>query len=60
MLNSNLRWVPTDRGWIQDAISVEELLAARFKVVAKTDNPAQVVSPILAGQSYSMLLRKRD
>jgi len=60
VLNSNLRWVPTDRGWLQDGISVEELLAARFEVVAKVDNPAEVVSPILAGQSYSMLLRKRD
>lgn len=60
VLNSNLRWVPTDRGWVQDGISVEALLAERFEVVAKTDNPAEVVSPILAGQSYSMLLRKRD
>jgi SAM-dependent methyltransferase len=60
VLNSNLRWVPTDRGWAQDGISVEKLLAARFEVVAKSDNPAEVVSPLLAGQSYSMLLRKRD
>ena len=60
VLNSNLRWVPTGRGWAQDGISVEELLAARFEIVAKTDNPGEVVSPILAGQSYSMLLRKRD
>ena len=59
VLNSTVRWVPTDRGWVQDGISVEELLAARFEVLAKTDNPAEVVSPILAGQSYSMLLRKR-
>ena len=58
VLNSNLRWVPTDRGWVQDGICVEELLAARFEVVARTDNPAEVVSPVLAGQSYSMLLRK--
>lgn len=59
VLNSNLRLVPTDRGWVQDGISIEKLLAARFEVVAKADNPAEVVSPILAGQSYSMLLRKR-
>jgi SAM-dependent methyltransferase len=60
VLNSNLRWVPTSRGWVKDGISVEKLLAARFEMVAKTDNPSEVVSPILAGQSYSMLLRKRD
>ena len=28
--------------------------------LAKADNPAEVVSPVLTGQSYSMLLRKRD
>ena len=60
VLNSNLRWVPTDHGWAQDGISIEELLAARFEVVAKSENPAEVVSPLLAGQSYWMLLRKRD
>ena len=58
VLNSNRRWVPTDRGWVQDAVSVEELLPAKFEVLAKVDNPAEVVSPILASQSYSMLLRK--
>lgn len=60
VLNSNLRWVPTDHGWTQDGISVEKLLVARFEVVAKSDNPAEVVSPLLAGQSYWMLLRKRN
>ena len=60
VLNSNLRWVPTDRGWVHDEISVEKLLAARFEVIAKADNPAEVASPLLAAQSYSMLLRKRD
>lgn len=59
VLNSNYRWVPTDRGWAADDISVEELLLARFDIVAKTGVSYIVVSPTVAGQSYAMLLRKK-
>jgi SAM-dependent methyltransferase len=59
VLNSNHRWVPTDRGWAADSISVEDLLRARFDSVAKTGVSNLVVSPTVAGQSYAMLLRKK-
>lgn len=48
VLNSNYRWVPTDRGWAADGISVEELLQARFDSVAKTGASHLVVSTIVA------------
>ncbi len=59
VLNSNHRWVPTERGWAADGISVEELLRARFESISKTGVSHLVVSPILAGQSYAMMLRKK-
>lgn len=59
VLNSDHRWVPTDRGWAADGISVEELLVVRFKTISKTGVSHLVGSKILAGQSYAMLLKVR-
>lgn len=57
VLNSDHRWVPTDRGWAADDVSVEELLVARFETISKTGVSHLVGSKILAGQSYAMLLK---
>jgi SAM-dependent methyltransferase len=59
VLNSDHRWVPTNRGWAVDGISVEELLVARFEAISKTDVSHLVSSKILADQSYGMLLKVR-
>jgi SAM-dependent methyltransferase len=59
VLNSDHRWVPTDRGWVADGISVEELLVARFEAISKTGVSNLVGSKILADQSYGMLLKVR-
>lgn len=60
VLNSDHRWVPTDRGWAADGISVENLLAARFETVSKSGVSQLVGSKILADQSYAMLLKVRS
>ena len=59
VLNSESRWVPTDRGWATDGVSVEELLKARFEALSKSGVSQLVGSPLLAGQSYAMLLKVR-
>jgi SAM-dependent methyltransferase len=59
VLNSDHRWVPTDRGWVADDVSVEELLVARFETISKTGVSGLVGSKILAGESYAMLLKVR-
>jgi SAM-dependent methyltransferase len=59
VLNSDHRWVPTDRGWAADGVSVEKLLVARFETLSKTGVSHLVGSEILAGQSYAMLLKVR-
>ncbi|MBI4190853.1 MAG: methyltransferase domain-containing protein [Betaproteobacteria bacterium] len=60
VLNSNHRCVPTDRGWANDGISIEELLTARFEKIAKGDLPEVITTPEIANSSYTMTLRKRS
>jgi SAM-dependent methyltransferase len=60
VLNANHRCVPTDRGWVSDGISVEELLTRRFERIAKGDLPEVISTPEVAKNSYTMTLCKRD
>ena len=60
VLNSDHRWVPTDRGWASDGISIEQLLAARFDVISKSGVSDLVGSRILASESYAMVLKARE
>src|SRR5262249_31167474 len=57
VLNSDIRWIPTDRGWGTDGVSVEELLVTEFEKISKTGVSHIVRSSVLTGQSYAMLLR---
>jgi SAM-dependent methyltransferase len=60
VLNSDHRWVPTDRGWASDDVSIEQLLAARFDVISKSGVSDLVGSRILASESYAMVLKARE
>jgi SAM-dependent methyltransferase len=59
VLNANGRWVPTDRGWASDSVSVEELLARRFEKISKGKLPEGIATPTLISNTFSMTLRKR-
>lgn len=59
VLNSKVRCVPTDRGWMSDGVSVEELLTARFDKIATGDLPEVVTTPEIANSCFMMTLRKR-
>jgi SAM-dependent methyltransferase len=59
VLNQGHRVVPSNLGWIDDGISVETLLAARFDVVSRGVLPEIVTTPELAATTYTMRLRKR-
>jgi len=58
-LNQDLRAVPSSRGWLDDGISVEALLTARFDVVARGVLPETVTTPEIAAAAYTLRLRKR-
>ena len=59
VLNQGHRAVPSNLGWIDDGISVEALLTARFDVVSRGVLPEIVTTPELAAMTYTMRLRKR-
>jgi hypothetical protein len=58
-LNQRPRAVPSNRGWLDDGVSVEDLLVARFDVIARGELPEVVTTPELAAASYTMRLKKR-
>jgi len=59
VLNQGLRAVPSSHGWLDDGVSVEALLAARFDVVSRGVLPERVTTPEIAATAYTMRLRKR-
>ena len=59
VLNNNGRCVPTSAGWATDGVSVEELLRARFDVIAKGHLPLGVTTPQLSSSTYTLTLRAR-
>ena len=59
VMNSFRRWVPTDRGWGEDGVSIEELLAQRFETISKTGVSHLVGSEALAAECYAMLVERR-
>jgi SAM-dependent methyltransferase len=59
VLNSDYRFLPTDRGWGSDGISVEAILTGRFEKIAKGVLPEVITTPELANTTYTMTLRKR-
>jgi hypothetical protein len=59
VVNSHGRYVPTDRGWVDDGLSVEGLLTAKFDLLAKESVPEVVTTQEIAQWSYTMTLRKR-
>jgi ubiquinone/menaquinone biosynthesis C-methylase UbiE len=60
VLNNLRRCVPTDRGWVDDGISVEALLTAKFDLIEKNALPEVITTPEIAQGSFTMTLRKRD
>ena len=60
VLNNHRRCVPTDQGWVDDGISVEGLLTAKFDPLAKDGLPEVVTTPEIAQGSFTMTLRKRS
>jgi len=59
VLNLHVRAIPSDRGWISDNVSVEQLLARRFETVAVGQLPESVTTPEIARAAFTMTLRKR-
>jgi SAM-dependent methyltransferase len=59
VLNSQTRWVPTERGWADDGVSVEDLLAAKFDPVERMPVEPLIRSAPLSRESYAVLLRRR-
>lgn len=59
LLNQGSRALPSDRGWLDDGVSVERLLAAHFDIVSVGILPGTATTPEIAAASYTMRLRKR-
>jgi SAM-dependent methyltransferase len=59
VLNQALRAVPSNRGWLNDGVSVEALLTARFDLVARGSLPCVVTTPEIAAAAYTLHLRRR-
>lgn len=59
ILSTDHRCVPTDAGWVDDGISIEELLTKRFDAISKEGLPAAVSTPEVARCSYLMTLCKK-
>lgn len=58
-LNQRLRAVPSNHGWLDDGVAVEDLLAARFDIVSRAGLPEAVTTPEIAAAAYTLRLRKR-
>ena len=59
VLNSRYRCVPTDRGWVDDGISIEDLLAARFEPLTRAEMAEEYTTPAIAACAYLATFRKR-
>ena len=60
IVSSTYRCVPSDAGWVDDGVSMEDLFTARFDQRMKRVLPDVISTPQLAETSYTMVLEKRS
>lgn len=59
MVNNLLRAVPTDRGWVHDGKSVEELLSRHFDALERYQFPPGISAPELTANSALSWWRRK-
>ncbi len=60
VINSTRRWVPTNKGWINDRIKVPELLAAQFEAVEERSIPKGALSPAMERSCFTRIYRPTE
>ncbi len=60
VINSVRRWVPTDKGWINDRIDVPKLLSQRFEVEEEREVPKGALSKQMERSCFSRIYRARQ
>lgn len=58
VLNEKSRYIPTTAGWVDDGLSIEELLKSRFAIVRDGEIPVGVTGKTLSERSRWYLFRK--